>query len=239
MRDFFLDNYSFFTKVVEIIPALVGLFVFKKFKAYKIKYLIYFLFFVLFVEFVSMYPQLIYDGHLKTLGNLVKGTVFQRNYWWYTIMWNSIGGLFYSLYFSWQLNNTTFKSILKWLQLIFVVTTVVDLSLNWQDLFNQGSDYAIFFSAILIIISVVFYFIEILTNEKLISFHKSINFYIACILLIWFVITTPLKFYNGYYRVSDWDYIFLQYAIYFIANFMMYIGYALLLILCKPQPHDA
>ena len=239
MRDFFLENYSNLNRLVEILPAVFGILFFRKFKNTKIRFLIYFLIYIIFVETVAMYPQWVYDGYLQEFGDLVEGTVFQRNYWWYTIMWNSAAGIFYSLYLSWQLKNPVFKFILRWIRIIFVVSTSIHLTMHWENLFGQASDYAIFFSTGLIIISVVFYFIEILKNDQLVYFHKSINFYMACILLVWFVIITPLKFYNDYYRSADWDYILIQYSIYFAANFIMYIGYALLLIFCNPQPHDA
>lgn len=81
----------------------------------------------------------------------------------------------------------------------------------------------------------MFYLLELLASEDILKFHKSINFYIAITVLLWYVITTPVSFYGVYFSGDDWNFIFLRWQIYFFANVFMYLTFTFALIWCNPQ----
>ena len=76
---------------------------------------------------------------------------------------------------------------------------------------------------------------EILLSDTILVFYKSINFYISVAILIWWLIITPIVFFEKYNTTSDWDYVFLKWQIKLFANICMYLTFTFALIFCKPE----
>ena len=91
------------------------------------------------------------------------------------------------------------------------------------------------FGALIILLCTIFYFIEILQSEKILIFYKSLNFYISAAIFIWWLIVTPIVFYDIYMSNSDWNFIFLRWQIYLFANIIMYLTFTFALIWYKPE----
>ena len=77
--------------------------------------------------------------------------------------------------------------------------------------------------------------VKIINSQEILFFYKSINFYIAAVILIWWIITTPLMFYNMYFTSSDWTFVLLKREIILLANIFMYSSFTIALLWCKPQ----
>ncbi len=236
MEEFLRQNYSFLTKLIEIIAAVAGIFVYKKYKATVVKYFIWFLVYVAFVELIGNYTK--YLANYEFLSNfreLLKDTLFEKNYWWYTLGWTIGAALFYAFYFNKIIVNIAFKKTLRflfWLLIIFVgFTAIIDI----KELFSSFPKYIELLSFIIIILCVTFYFVEIIKSEKILTFYKSINFYISSVILFWWLITTPLLFYEVYFSTLDWNYVILSWQIRLFANIIMYSMFTFTLIWCKPQ----
>ncbi len=223
------------THGVELIAAITGIICYKKYKVTNAKYFIYFLIYVVIIEHIAGYPRYLvnYDS-LKEAKAYLKGTMFERNYWFYSLFWNIGSGLFYTWYFRKTIKNPTFKTILKFGLLLFIISSIVYLMTNWEWFFKELAVYIHVTGAILILFSVCLYFIEILKSHVILRFHSSLNFYIAAVLIIWYLITTPLSFYNMYFSTADWNFIFLKWQIFLFANIFMYLTFTFALIYCKP-----
>ena len=89
--------------------------------------------------------------------------------------------------------------------------------------------------AFIILLCISFYFIEILNSDKVLNFYKSINFWISITLLIWWLVITPLVFYDIYFSAVDWNFIILKWQIYLMMNIFMYTSFTIALIWCKPE----
>jgi hypothetical protein len=165
----------------------------------------------------------------------LKGTWAEKNYWWYNIFWRIIAPIFFSYYFSKFINVVWTKKIIKVCQVFFVVTALSYIFLNPQELFDNIISLNGILGAALVLISVSFYFIEILRSDYIIAFYKSINFYISSIVFIWYLVLTPIVFFNIYFSASDWDFVFLKWEMYLSMNIFMYLGFAIALFYCKPQ----
>ncbi|RMZ50932.1 hypothetical protein EB822_06015 [Flavobacteriaceae bacterium PRS1] len=74
-----------------------------------------------------------------------------------------------------------------------------------------------------------------LQSETILSFYKSINFYISSTILIWWLVITPLVFFQIYFLNVDWSFIILRWQIYLFMNIFMYSSFTIALIWCKPQ----
>ncbi|WP_240911269.1 hypothetical protein [Yeosuana marina] len=112
---------------------------------------------------------------------------------------------------------------------------------HWQEFFVSFFPILSVLGSIVVFLCSVFYFIEVLQSDNILTFYKSLNFYISAAIFIWWLIITPIVFYDNYsaYEVDvyvrDWDYIELRKLIYLSANIFMYSTFTFALIFCKPQ----
>lgn len=236
MEEFFRQNYSLLTYIVEIMAAVAGLFCYKKYKHTITRYFIYFLIYVVLLELIGRYPT--YLANYKTLNSIrdfICGTVFESNHWLYTIFWTIGSALFYSFFYRKILKNTQYIKIIKYSSILFLLSTVIYIATHWDAFFISSFPFIKIFGAIVILICVIFYFIEILQRDMILSFYKSLNFCISVVLLIWYIVITPLVFYDIYFSTADWNFVFLRRDIYLYANIFMYSSFAIALLWCKPE----
>ncbi|MBP0905086.1 hypothetical protein ACFSKN_15610 [Mariniflexile gromovii] len=232
MNDFLLEYYNTITFSVEILAAVTGLLLYKKYKLTAAKFFIYFLVYLSACDFFNTYVHYIQNnGFLSFL----EGTVFVRNFWWSTLYWKIGAILFFCFYYHKILSTDLFKILIKYSGLVFFVFSIGYIFLNWDDFFVRFFPIISVLGAVIIFMCTVFYFIEILQSEKILSFYKSINFYISSAIFIWWLIISPLVFYDIYNSNYDWNFIFLKWQIYLFANIIMYSTFTFALIFCKPD----
>ena len=232
MDDFLIKNYIHITHFVEILAAVTGILLFKKYKYTYTKYFIYFLVFIAFAEIVSMYTYLVENNGI--LGFL-KDTVFRRNYWWGTLSWSIGGIMFYSFYFLKILKTKKFQHILKISRYAFLCFCLIYIALNFSDFFIRPFQIISVLGALIIFMCAIFYFLEILESDTVLYFYKSINFYIAATIFLWWLIITPLVFFHIYFRNVDWDFIHLKWKIFLFSNIFMYLTFTFAFIWCSPE----
>ncbi len=232
MEEFLRNNYYILTHSVEIIAAVTGLFCFKKYKRTAAIYFIYFLVFVALSELLGEYTHLVEgDGVLSFL----KGTNIERNYWWSTLYWVIGAILFYTFYFQKIIKSKKNILVIKIARNVFLYFSIIHIIFNWQDFFSKFSPILVVAGAFIIFLLVILYFIEILNSERILTFYKSINFYISATILIWWLIITPLVFYDMYFSKADWSFVFLKWQIYLFANIFMYLTFTFALLWCNPK----
>ena len=208
----------------------------KKYRHTSAKYFIYFLVYVAVLELIGAYPRYLSDyDFLSDIKAVFKGTLFERNYWWYTIFWGLGSVMFYSFYFMKILNTKFYIKIIKFSSIMFFLSSIIYISTHWSELFNSTMIFIEVFGATIIMLCVILYYIEMLKSDKILMFYKSIHFYICSIILIWRLVTTPVVFYSIYFSLADWDFIFLRWQIFLFANIFMYCSFTIALIWCKPQ----
>ncbi|MCF1192781.1 hypothetical protein LRR18_14395 [Mangrovimonas sp. AS39] len=237
MEEFFKENYAFLTRSVEIIAALIAIFNFKKFKDSDVKYFIYFLIAVAALELIGSYPSYVVKyAFLSQVREKLHGTLIETNYWLFNIFWKLGSALFYSFYFRKILKTERFKRIIWSLTLILVAFFLIYYVFNIKYLFTRPLyTPMVLLASFIIILCAIMYFVEMLKSESILYFHKSINFYISTVVLIWWLIISPLNFYNAYFTTADWNFIILKWQIYLAANFFMYSTFGFALIYCKPN----
>lgn len=232
MNDFLLKYYNNITFSVEILAAVTGLILYKKYKPTAAKYFIWFLIYLSICDFLNTYVYYIANNSFLSF---LKGTVFVWNYWWTTLYWEIGAIVFFSFYYHKILNNSKFKKTVLYFGYIFFVFSVVYILNNWEDYFVRFFPIISILGALIIFLCAVFYFIEILQSDKILTFYTSINFYISSAIFIWWLIITPLVFYDIYNSNKDWNFIFLKWQIYLFANIFMYLTFTFALIWCKPE----
>jgi len=236
LEEFLREYYGLLTKSVEVIAAIVAIIVYKKYRNTSVKFFLWFLIYVAFVELIGNYPRYVYEyDYLKPLKEFLSGTFFKQNYWWYNIFWTIASAVFYSFYFIKILKTKRFKVIIKICVALFFISVILKIAIDFKALFNSLIVFNTVFGASIIIICTILYFMEVLKSEKILTFYRSINFFIATIIFIWFLVVTPLVFYNVYFSKDDWDFIILKSVIILSMNVFMYLTFSFALLWCKPQ----
>tara|TARA_R110002096_G_scaffold148822_1_gene309947 strand:+ start:20135 stop:20857 length:723 start_codon:yes stop_codon:yes gene_type:complete len=238
VKEFLLDNYFFLTHTIEAISALTGLLVFFSYKNSTSKYFIYFLVYLTLCDFVTGYTKLVDPD--KMLSFLL-GSLIEKNYWFSTLYWKIGAIVFFSFYYQKILKTKVYKNIIKYSGYSFFVFSIIYILLNWQAFFVSFFPIISVLGAAIVFLCTVLYFVEILQTNKLLTFYKSLDFYISAAIFIWWLIITPIVFYDNYttYQVGvyerDWNYIHLKRLIYLSANIFMYSTFTFALIYCRPK----
>jgi len=232
LEEFLKQNYSLITHSVEFMAAVTGILLFKKYNKTAAKFFIAFLIYLLVCDIFAGYTWHVYnDGVFSFL----KGTVFERNYWWTTLTW-FIGAItFFTFYYNKILKTLLYRKLIKYVGVLFLLISLVYIAIHWEDYFVKYFVFINVFGALVILLCVTLYFIEILKSEQILTFYKSLNFYISAGILLWWLIITPLVFYNMYFSSADWDFVVLQDTIYILSNILMYSTFTFGLIYAKPE----
>lgn len=232
MNDFLLAYKNTITFGVEILSAVTGLLVYSKYKSTAAKFFIWFLVGISFCDYANTYVY-----HIKNDGffNFLEGTVFVRNYWWTTLYWNLGAILFFCFFYYNILASDKLKSIVKFIGITYSIFFSVYIMLHWEDFFVVFFPAIEVAGALVVFICTIFYFIEVLQSDKILTFYKSLNFFISFAIFIWWLIITPLIFYDIYHSNKDWNFIFLKWQIFLFANITMYLTFTFALLWCKPE----
>ena len=236
MEEFLREYYSLLTHGVEFMAAVTGLFLLSKYKHTAVKYFIYFLVYVVFVELIGSYPiYLVNFDFLSEIKEIVNSTVFKYNYWWYNIFWTLGSMFFYSFYYHKILENKVFKRILKYATFLALVISLILIFSDLDAFFARTNIIISLSGTIIVLLCVLFYFIEMLNSDKILTFHRSFNFYVSATNLIWWLATVPLTFYGMYNITEDMDFVFLKWKIMLGSNIFMYSTFTFALIWCRPR----
>ena len=236
MEEFIRENHFYLNEGVIILAALVGLIFFKKFKNTPTRYFIYFLLYVVVIELLGYYPSFSKKYQwLDWLKRLTENTVFEENYLWYAIFWQLGSAIFLSFYFNRILINENYKNVIKYSLLAFLIFAIVNSCINYHVYYNNTITSIWLLGVCQITLCVTLYFLEILGSDRIMSFYKSVEFYVAAVFFIWFLIKTPLNFYQIYYSQADWSFVFLKRDIILFANMFMYLTFTFAFIYCRPN----
>jgi len=236
--DFLLGHYSLLTHLIEFIAAITGLLCYKKYKNSPAKTFIFFLLFIALFDSLGNYTD--YVKPEKALHFLIN-TKLEKNHWWYTLFWDVGAIVFISYFFHSILKNIMFKKILIYLRYGFFIFSIIYICFNWDKFFIQFFEIFDILGGVIVFTCSVFYFIETLGSEDILEFYKSIYFYIAAVIFIWWLIISPLTFYDIYFKYDiklgfvDEAFRFLRYKFYLFANIFMYLTYTFAFIWCKPE----
>ncbi len=232
MEEFLKEYNSIITHSVEIIAAVTGLILYRKYKFTAAKFFIWFLCYALFCDYIGKYTSFMDEGEIF---NFLKGSFLEKNYCIYTLLWFTGAVLFYVFYFSKVLKKDRDRKIAKYTGVVFLLFSIVNIFFNFQDFFIKSLPFINISGSLVIVICVVMYYIQILQSDKILTFYKSLNFYISTAIFFWWLIIPPLGFYDIYFGVQDMNYVNLRTLIYLITNVFMYSMFTFGLIFSKPD----
>ena len=225
--DISIDAFRNFVLYSELLAAIVGTIYFNKYKHTYLKYFLYLLWYITLTEFTAWYAT---ENHVLGFFD-ENGTHY--NYWFYNLLYMITFMFLYYIYFK-SINTKKYR---KWIK-VFLISYVIIATINWsfvQNFFFDWSEIPTVIGSIFLIITILFYFIELLKSEKIIIFHRMLLFWISVGLLLFYSGTIPftLKF-NGYALIPGVHKIFL---IQFILAIIMYLTFTFGFIWSKKESH--
>ncbi|MBP1839683.1 hypothetical protein [Formosa algae] len=236
MIDFLLAHRPNITKGVELLALAMGLISFKKFKNTPIQYFILFLLYSVLVELGgSTLKNLHPGGALEEYQYLLKYRFFYSNYWWYGLFWTIGSVLFWSFFFQKIISNKTYRNILNISTYAFIICVSIYTLIYIDEFFYTVSTFNKLFGSVIILLAIVLYFIDVLQSDVILTFYKSIYFYISMSLFFWWIVTMPLYFYQKFVLIENLEYIKLLRLTRLFSNILMYGAYACALVFCKPE----
>lgn len=237
MIEFLLHYYSKITIIVELIPLLIGVFTFKKFKQTPIVYFILFLFYTVLVENIGSSIAIVFrEGEIfEDYGHLRKYRFFASNFWWFGIFWTIGSVLFWSFFYQKIISNERYRKILNVSTYFFLIMVSIYTLFNIDLFFKNVLSFNKILGSIVILMAIVFYFLDVLQSDIILTFYKSIYFYISIALFFWWIVTMPPYFYQRFVTIKNLELFNVLKLIRLTSNVFMYTTFALALLLCKPE----
>ncbi len=239
MLEFILNHNAFLIKLLEVIAAATGIYFLKKHKRNSATvYFVYFLVYIVVFESLSSYVN--YVRVDRPLSFLI-GTKIEKNYWLTTLFWDVGAVSFFSFYFYKVLQKPSYKKMVRFLGVVYTIFSVLYILLH-QDLFFAHFLIVLnLLGALVVLLCCALYFIELLLSETILRFYYAFEFYAATVIFIWWVVTTPLAFFDVYYTYEvgehyrDREFVFVRFLIFLFVNILMYLTYTFAFIWCQPN----
>ena len=108
-----------------------------------------------------------------------------------------------------SINTKRYKQLIK----AFLITYLILVVINWsfiQSFIFEMSEIPKVIGSLFVTVTVIFYFIELLKSEKIITFHRVLLFWISTGILLYYSGTIPFAFkWNGYMLIPGIHKLFL------------------------------
>ena len=197
-------------KYIELTTALVGSIFYYKYNNTFLKYFLIILWFTAVNEFL---------GYFLHHHNILRNN---------SIIYNIYHFINFSFLFILLKNYVSKKKHKNWINtflLLYIISFFANLFI--QDYFKQVQTLPFIIGAILIVISIFFYFLEILNTDKVLDVSKNLLFWISVGLLLYFIGKIPTRMTrNYYYEITDFENIFIvEYMLSIVMNSLFIIGF--------------
>jgi len=225
--DFIIPTIKNSVKYFELVAAITGTIYFSKYRYTVLKYFLFLLWYITITEFTARYAS---DYNVLGFFN-EKGRHY--NYWFYNLLRIVTFSTLFFIYLK-SIRTIKYKKWIKTFIIIYLGMTFI----NWlfiQNFAFEMSETPKVIGSVFLIITILFYFIELLRSEKIIVFHKTLLFWISIGLLLFYtgIIPFSLKV-NGYALIPGIHKLFL---IIYILAIIMYSIFTFGFIWSKKESH--
>jgi hypothetical protein len=202
--DISITTFRNFVPISELLASVVGTIYFYKYRDTPLRYLLVLLWYITLTEFTSWYVG----------SNQIENFLFiKKNGVLYTLwLYNLLNTISFSVFFFIYYQSIKKKRFKFWIKIFFICFILLSV-INWsfiQSFIYEYSELPKIMGSILIIITVLFYFIELLESEKIIVFHRLLLFWVSIGLLLFYTGTIPFNLkVNGYALIPGIHKLFL------------------------------
>ncbi len=224
--------YSFLIiNIFELLALVAGTIYITKYRAgFPARYFVFFLWLTFFVEIIfGWFPSLVY--YVDSF-SFLKGTLLEKNFWIYNI-YHIINFYLYTSYFKWNINSSLSKKILNFLLVAFLISSSANLFLS-NIFFTSLSSYTFIVGSVMFLLSISFYFFKMLKSDEVLSFNKTLPFYVAIGSLVYHLMITPIFIYDNYFNYEkNPDFVEVHEIILTSVNIFMYTCYTIGFFVCS------
>ena len=188
----------------ELLASIVGTIYFYKYRHTVLKYFLILLWYITLTEFSGWYIS----------ANRIESLLFfdqngtKYNLWMYNLLRIFTFSTIFYIYIK-SINTKRYKQLIK----IFLITYLILVVINWsfiQSFIFEMSEIPKIIGSLFVTITVIFYFIELLKSEKIITFHRVLLFWISTGILLYYSGSIPFALkWNGYMLIPGIHKIFL------------------------------
>jgi len=219
---------------LELVAALAGVYYLnKKVSLNKSDYfLVYFLWFTFFVEVIGIYAPFAYFSNYEYFG-FIKGTLFENNIWLYNI-YLLVSYSFFIYYFRSFLQKAKEKKVLKILFFLFLFLGSINLFYNGV-FFKDYSLFSTIIGSLLVLISVILFYFNILKSDKIINLKKHLPIYVSIGVLVFNLCITPFDIFSKYFSEENRLFIEVKTNILIFSNIFMYTAFIIGFLVCAKK----
>lgn len=164
---------------------------------------------------------------------LSRGPSFSDNYWLYNIFLILIFS-FYVYYFRAFIINKIHRLILQVLALGFIFSSI--LYFIFTDVyFTAFSPYTMILGTILLFLSVVLFYFELLRSDIMLKLKFFLPLYISIGALIFYLCVTPIDLFSRYFSKENSIFVNLRVTILLGANIFMYLTFIIGFLVCSEK----
>ncbi|SDS22041.1 hypothetical protein [Christiangramia echinicola] len=223
---YIFETKIYITHLMELIAAVAGSIFLTKTNRENSDYKIFvrFLWSVLLIDILGGYAALAYFSNYELFG-FIKGTPFVRNEWYFNIV-EVYFILIYTYLFRSQLSGRRMKNLLKWSIVGYLIIAVLNMYLS-DDFFTGDLMLNDMLGAFLIVLSVFFYFFDMMISDKVLTFYKNLFFYVAIGVTISYLVRVPISIYGAYFNERNDAFLELFYDLVRYTNIFMYSMFAM------------
>jgi len=208
-----IDTFRHIIVYSELLSAIVGTIYFYKYKHTHLRYFLFLLWYITLTEFTGWYAS---ENEVFVFFD---ENGIDYNHWLYNLLYLVFFIVVLMIYYR-SINNRKHKSWIK----IFIMSYIFISLINWifiQSFIFEMSEIPYVAGSTFLIISIIFYLIQLLKSNEIIIFHRVPLFWISIGLLIFHTGTIPFSLkYNDYALIPDIHELFL---IIYILALTMYL----------------
>ena len=236
----YLNEYLFKVipiNILELFAALAGTYFLKKNQRTLVlnKHLVLLLWYTIVNEIVSMYAPVAYFTSYKYFG-FIEDTVFYDNVWLFNI-YSIINYSFLIYYFGSLLSSIKIKKILMILILFFIIISVTILIFS-DVFFKSDSIFTSVIGSLLLLISIILFYFELLKSNKVLVLKKYLPVYISVGLVFFHLCVTPIQIYSNFFKSENELYVIFRTNILLIANIFMYTTFIIGFLVCSKKEEE-
>ena len=198
------------------------------------KFFIYFLCYTVFVEFTGAgliyFRNIFYFKAIRALG--INSNI------WFNIFWLFGSVLIVAYYYHTLLKVKLNKKIIRFLVVFFVIGMCTHVIIYPHKFLTTHPPFYLISGLIVTVICIFLYFYEILKSNDILNIAHTFGFYVSTGILIWWLVITPVLFFDIYNTAADWPFANLKRLIFLCANIVMYTIFAFALLWCKPEDNQ-
>jgi hypothetical protein len=188
----------------EIAAALVAVISYIKYKSVMTRGGVLFVILIVYTainEVVGHYPYYIYDKGLDKSEFFTNNPSLALGYWLSNI-YALINFFLLGVFFLWELKKKRHKYILSFCLAIYAFASIANLIFS-NDFFTMYSKVTDVLGLCLLIISISFYYYELLLDTAVLKIGRSFPFYVSIAVSVYYLCMTPFILLNDLYILEE------------------------------------